>query len=61
MSKEQIEINEKTPFEKGKRVKYITKIAEQNTEDLELLFRLASLNKFQKMMLKNHPSVKKFI
>jgi len=61
MSKELIEINEKTSFEKAKRVKFLQKIAKQNTADLELLFKLASLPKLKKMMIKNHPIVKKYL
>ena len=61
MSKAQIEINEKTELEKTVREKYLKKIAELPTGDLELLFRLASLNKLQRMMIKNHPMVKKYL
>ncbi len=61
MSRISIEIHEKTPLEKSMREKYLRKIAEQSTEDLELLYRLASLPKIKKMMIKNHPQVKKFI
>jgi len=61
MSSEIIEINEKTSFEKAKRIKFLQKIAEQNTADLELLYKLASLTKLKKMMIKNHPMVKKYL
>ncbi len=61
MSKIILELNEKTPVEKGVREKYLRKIAEQSTEDLRLLYKLASLTKTQKWMIKNHPQVKKFI
>jgi len=61
MSKELIEINEKTSFEKSKRVNFLQKIAEQNTADLELLYKLASLSKIKKTMIKNHPMVKKYL
>ncbi len=61
MSKVAIEIHEKTTLEKGMRVKYLQKIAEQNTEDLYLLYRLANLSQLQKMALKSHPMVKKYI
>jgi len=61
MSKHSIEIHEKTEFDKKLRVKFLNKIAEQKTEDLELLYKLASLNKLQKMMIKNHPMVKKYL
>ena len=61
MSKVNIEIHEKTELEKGMRVKFLQKIAEQTTEDLRLLYRLASLSKLQKKLLKEHPMVKKYI
>ena len=61
MSKVNIEIHEKTSLEKGMRVKYLQKIAEQSTEDLRLLYKLASLSKLQKLALKQHPMVKKYI
>lgn len=61
MSQIKIELHEKSTIEKGVREKYIKEIAKQSTEDLRLLYKLATLSKTQKWMIKNHPQVKKFI